>query len=81
MTYDATTALAYDVAQWRVEDGSGDVYRPADVRPKPFLGSGELDPGASFMGRVAFEIPGGADIVLIQVTPEGSDPIGFRLQP
>lgn len=77
VTYQATTELAYDAADWMLEDEAGRTYGRAGTDAEPALGSGSLEAGDEVSGFVTFQVPTRRDVVGIMLVREGSDPLVF----
>ena len=79
--YDATGTLSYRAVDWLVVDVNGGRHEIAATQPSRALGQGDLAAGANVSGRIAFQVPAGANVQDIVLRPEGGgrDLVAFRV--
>jgi len=79
--YDATAPLSYRAVDWLVVDVNGGRHEIAATQPSRALGQGDLAAGANVSGRIAFQVPAGANVQDIVLRPEGGgrDLVAFRV--
>jgi hypothetical protein len=66
-----TQPVAYDLADWTLQDAAGRGHEPVSFRGSGWLSDGRVDPGQRVQGAVAFAVPKGETAQQVRFSPAG----------